>query len=325
MIDKLENISRSGETKLRLLITGGGGAGMEALMRLLSANYEVFFADADLNARHFSMPVDRWHQIPLASDPQFASEIGKLCQKLRIDLLIPTVDEELLSISEISKQVDFKVLLPPTNFLSRHLDKFTSNRFLVEAGLPAPKTVNAKGKRLNFPCILKPRSGRGSRHVSTIYSEAELQAQITISRMSSENFILQELIIGQEYTVMVSADGEGKLRAIVPVKVKCKRGITIEAETAFDNQVIEACRRIHDADPVAGCYNIQLIKDAHGSIKPFEINPRISTTACLGYAAGVDFISIYLGLLDYTEPLENKLLNFKDNMKLRRYWHNQIN
>lgn len=325
MKNKFDNLDTAGRVKPRLLFTGGGGAGTEALLRLLSPSYEVFFADAELGAKHFSVADYQWHQIPFANEPEFSSEIFNLCHRLKIDLLIPTVDEELLPIAKVSKDFKFDVLLPPEYFLSRHLDKLTSNRFLIDAGLPAPKTVTANNARLDFPCIVKPRSGRGSRHVSTARSEVELQAQITLARTKPENFILQELIIGEEYTVMVAADSEGKLRAVVPVKVKCKRGITIDAETVHDDEVIRACCNIHEADPVSGCYNIQLIKEANGLIKPFEINPRISTTACLGLAAGVDFIGIFLGLLDCTGSSQDILIDFEDHLRLKRSWHNQIN
>ena len=46
--------------------------------------------------------------------------------------------------------------------------------------------------------------------------------------------------MGDEYTVMVSADSNGQVQAIVPVKVHTKRGITIDATTVDDIDVISA-------------------------------------------------------------------------------------
>jgi carbamoyl-phosphate synthase large subunit len=311
-------------SKPRLLFTGGGGAGTEALARLLVDRYEVFFADADIAAKPYMVAADRWLQIPPATAKEFPGAIVDLCRNLRIDLLIPTVDEELLPIARLPKSLGFKVLLPPEHFVARHLDKLTSSQFLHEACLPAPKTVTADLERLDFPCIVKPRSGRGSRNVATVYSEVELLAQITLARQAPQDFVVQELVAGEEYTVMVVADGSGQLLAIVPVLVKCKRGITLRAITVYDEKVIKACRAIHAADPVPGCYNIQLIKAGDGSVKPFEINPRISTTACLGLAAGVDFVGIFLGLPGTTDQLRQGLTVFKDRLGLKRSWHNEI-
>jgi carbamoyl-phosphate synthase large subunit len=317
-------MERNKGTRPRLLFTGGGGAGTEALSRLLADRYEVFFADAELAAKPYQIAGDHWLQIPLATAAEFPGEIADVCQRLRIDLVIPTVDEELLPIARLPKHIGFDVLLPPEHFVARHLDKLVSNQFMHEAGLPAPQTVAADQGRLDFPSIVKPRSGRGSRNVATVYSEAELQAQITLTRQPPEDFVLQELVTGEEYTVMMAADRSGELRAVVPVLVECKRGITLRAATVQDNWVIEACRAIHAADPVPGSYNIQLIKTADDLVMPFEINPRISTTACLGLAAGVDFIGIYLGFPGTACHPRNGLVSFQNRLGLKRSWYNEF-
>ena len=247
-----------------------------------------------------------------------------LCQRLEVDLLIPGVDEELLPIAKIKNNVEFKILLPTKEFIVRHLDKLTSIIFLEQAGVKVPKTVAIDQGRIDFPCIFKPRSGRGSRNVVIVFSENELQAQITLARQPTKNYILQELLKGDEYTVMVVANSYGKLQAVMPALVECKRGITLRAITKRDNSVIKVCHAIHESNPVPGCYNIQLIKGADGFVKPFEINPRISTTACLGLAAGINFIDIFMGQSNTNSHENKKLLEFKEHLKLKRCWYNEF-
>ena len=215
--------------------------------------------------------------------------------------------------------------MPPKDFISLHLDKFKSAQCLINAGLPAPRTSLLGEQKEDFPFILKPRTGRGSRNVSIVYSKHELNAQLIISRMEAREFVVQELVRGQEYTVMMVANSEKELRAIVPVLVINKKGITIEAETLEDKEIMTACANIHDLNPVSGYYNIQLIKEVDGTVKPFEINPRVSTTACLGLAAGVDFVAIALDEGDSSIGTEKHLLPFKEKLKLKRFWKNQIN
>jgi carbamoyl-phosphate synthase large subunit len=305
---------------LRLLFTGGGGSGSEALNRLLSERYEVHFADADIEAKPFAVAAKRWHQIPFANDPGFIDELVRQCRELSIDLLIPGVDEELLPVAKACETIKCKVLLPPEDFVRMHLDKLASNAFLHAHGLAAPQTEwLPEHRKIMYPCIAKPIHGRGSRGVAVVRSETELHAHILLSRLMPEDFIVQELLQGQEYTVMMAADRAGRLQAVVPVRVGIKRGITLRAVTDADKQVIAACVAIHEANPVSGCYNIQLVKTAAGDVKPFEINPRISTTACLAVAAGIDFIDIYLG-----GKSEGKLLPFRDRLGLRRSWHNEF-
>src|SRR5215213_11892090 len=100
----------------RLLFTGGGGAGSEALHRLLQG-YDVHFADADTEAKPATVPADAWHSVPLASAPAFLDELRRLCRDLQVDVLIPGVDEELLAIARSRHTIAREVMLPATEFV----------------------------------------------------------------------------------------------------------------------------------------------------------------------------------------------------------------
>ncbi len=299
----------------RILFTGGGGAGNEALYRLLSERYEMHFSDADVQAIDPSIPAERRHAIPFANVPDFGKKLCELFQTLEFDLLVPGVDEELSIVAELVEEGRLKALLPPKPFVDRHLDKFSSMQVLCEL---APKTVLAEeAAEIGFPCIVKPRRGRGSRGVSMINSSEQLAAYLTLSEVEAGGCIAQELGRGQEFTVMMAADSAGTLRAVVPVEVGIKRGITLRAKTCRDTAVEEACRKVHETNPVPGCYNIQLIRQDDGRILVFEINPRVSTTMCLGVAAGIDPMAIFLQSTD-----GEGLLPFEENLRLQRNWIN---
>jgi len=312
--------------KPKLLLTGGGGAGSEALARLWHGKYEVHFCDADAAAKPCFITDSMWHHIPMANDPCFIESLLALYRRLQIDLIIPGVDEELLLIARDFRAHGLNVLLPSEDFITTHTDKWFSNSFLHEKGIPVPRTQLCDFSiKTEFPSILKPRVGRGSRNVIVVRSESEIQAHLLLSRMETKDFILQELLMGQEFTVMMVADRMQQLRAVVPVLVEKKKGITLRAYTLRDDAVVKACQAIHAACPVSGSYNIQLIKAANGDVLPFEINPRISTTACLGLAAGIDFVDIYrdMEVINSTK-LNHSLLEFREFVTLRRSWYNDI-
>lgn len=307
-------------TRKVLLFTGGGGAGSEALDRLLSERYEVHFADADILARPATIVPARWHPIAFAAAADFLASAQDLCRKLRVDVLIPGVDEELSILASASAQLGCEVLLPPAEFVATHLDKLASNEQLRRQGVPVPYTTQlSAADSPSFPCVVKPRRGRGSRGVAVVRSLEELRAHVLVSRRPAEDFVSQELLEGQEYTTTVVADRAARLAAIVPVRVAVKRGITLRAETEHDEAVMRACAAIHASHPVSGCYNVQLVKSADGLARPFEINPRISTTACLALAAGVDFIDLWLNGTDGPVPAP-----FHNHLGLRRSWHNEF-
>ncbi len=306
--------------KIKILFTGGGGAGSEALWRLLGERYELHFGDADPGAIDPSIEGDRRHQLPWASDVAFTKKMIELCRRLDIDLLVPSVDEELLPLARNSALfAPTQLLLPHMCFVETMLDKQSMIVALSDKGIPVPfsRTLDDDITGIRFPCISKPRSGRGSRDVRVLSSVVEARALCSALGGAAEKFLLQNKIEGAEYTVQMVADAKGNLRAIVPVKVGVKRGITIRAETEVEPKVIEACRAIHNAIPTGGCYNIQLILTAEGEVLPFEINPRVSTTLCLVVAAGVDPVALFLGHVENCGPMP-----FVEGIQLQRYWTN---
>jgi len=305
---------------LKVLFTGGGGAGNEALWRLLSDKYALHFGDPDPTAIDPSIPADRRHRLPWASDQRFIEQIASACRQLHIDVLIPGVDEELLMLAKnISSLAPTRLLLPNAEYVETMLDKLLMVRMLESKMIEVPhsRTLADNLHGLLMPCIAKPRKGRGSRGVRTLLDQSDLTEFVAAMAGKAETILLQDKIPGIEYTVQMCSTERGILRAMVPVRVAIKRGITTRAETDANPLVMEACRRIHEALPAAGCYNIQLMLTKEGRVLPFEINPRISTTFCLAVAAGIDPISIFFESGSTTDTMP-----FKSGVQLRRYWKN---
>lgn len=245
-----------------------------------------------------------------------------LCRRLDIDLLIPCVDEELLAlVRNANVLAPTRLLLPHADYVETMLDKLHMIRSLSEKGIPVPhsRVLNDDLNGIRFPCISKPRNGRGSRDVRVLNSIAEAMSLNSILGDAAEKILVQDKVEGVEYTVQMVADARGRLCAIVPVKIGIKRGITIRAETEEEPRVIAACRAIHQAIPTGGCYNIQLMLTTDGKALPFEINPRISTTLCLVVAAGIDPVAIFL------EDVRNGgIPPFVAGIQLRRHWTNHF-
>jgi len=306
---------------LRLLFTGGGGAGNEAIYRLLRDKYDLHFADADLESIDSGIPAGRRHEIPIAKAKNFLEALFQLGRKLSIDVIVPGVDEELSALCDVAaRDLNCPVLMPDEDYVLTMLDKQRFADVLRSKNITVPATVPLdRAQEIGFPCFSKPRYGRGSRDTYILRNEGQSKALFAWSVSREVEFIAQKLLKGQEYTVLMAADSRQNLHAVLPVEVSLKRGITLRAHTVSNSIVEDACRRIHESFPAHGCYNIQLIQTADGTIYPFEINPRISTTFCLGVAAGIDPVEIFLSK---SAPAE--LLPFRENLALRRRWTNRI-
>ena len=309
---------------MRILITGGGGASNSALFELLREKYEPHFADVDIDSRHPAIPVENFHRIEAANSENFIQSLRELEDKYKFDLIIPAVDEELTLIGS-TKDIKSDVLLPNSSFVVRNLNKFESNKFLQSKSISVPKTLlntsklSSIEKDIGFPCILKPIFGRGSRGVTRVECPEHLRISAKYSGYENKELIVQELLVGQEYTVTISADKNGNVRAIIPARVENKKGITIEAVLESNDLIEDYCNAIHHLDNPSGLYNVQLILTEDGNPYCFEINPRISTTSCFSLVAGIDFIHNY-----YDDYCGQGLQKFTDGIRLKRFWLNEF-
>jgi len=303
------------------MFTGGGGAGNEAIYRQWRDRYDMMFADADPGAIDPSIPAERRCKIPFAAASGYSDVLGSLCRKNAIDLLIPGVDEELPYMPQVSAVApETDILIPESTFVATAMDKLETAHILLRQGLDAPATATmADVEGAVYPCFAKPRQGRGSCGVRVLKNAEEAAAFLFLSGLPARDMLFQELLHGREFTVMMAADRTGNLHAIVPVEVDIKRGITIRARVVMNENVLAGCEAIHDALRPRGCYNIQLMLMEDGRTVPFEINPRISTTFCLGIAAGIDPVRIF-----YLSQAPERLLSVKDGIELNRHWKNVI-
>lgn len=304
------------------MFTGGGGAGNEAIWRLWNARYTLFFADARPEFISPEIPQDRCIAIPIAISENFAEAVKTVCRDLRIDVLVPGVDEELQILGSLKGEVGWPIIMLPDNsFIELMLDKQACAEALHSNGLSAPLTLPvSRADEIGFPLIIKPRSGRGSRGVMKIDHPSQVSAYLTLYGVDPTAVIAQEWIRGQEYTIFVCPDRQSTLRAVVPVRVDQKRGVTIRAETEAHPAIVEYAQRFQATFQPNGPYNIQCMVTEDGVVVPFEVNPRISTTFCMSIAAGVEAIDLFMGHIN-----PSFLCRFSEGIKLRRHWKNYTN
>lgn len=300
------------------MFTGGGGAGNEAIWRILNNKYNLYFADCDLENIDSVIPKDRRIVIPKACNENFTTFVVKICDEFEVDFLVPGVDEELLLLQKSKDLFNCKIFIPDQLFIKNMLDKYSCANSIISKGLLAPETHYVCGwRKLDFPMIIKPKSGRGSRGVMVINSEEELQAYKVFNKVPETDLIVQQLIKGQEFTVLVSANKSRELNCIVPIKVTQKKGITISAVTEMNSFIIDYVRSFHKNFKTDCIYNLQCILTKDNKVYPFEINPRISTTSCVVLAAGFDPFEMFDKFDEHEFVLE-------DTFSLRRNWKNNI-
>lgn len=274
-----------------VLVTGAGGAtGVSAIKTLQqTTDHDVVAVDMDPDAAGLFL-VDDGRTVPAATDPGWTGAIEDVVETFDVDVVLPTVDEELGELSALD--VDVPVVAPSESVVDVALDKYRTYQRLKQAGLSVPETWLASETPgldgATFPVLAKPRFGRGSRGVEVLDGPRPLEAYLRRTEYAHDEVVIQEFVDGPEFTTSVVATRDDRLLGVVPKEAMEKQGSTVKGVTRDDERVAESCRAVHEALAPHGPMNVQQMVDEDGTPYTIEINPRFSSTSCLTVAAGVN-------------------------------------
>jgi len=293
----------------RVLVTGAGGpAGVAVIRSLLKRDdVEVFAGDMDGWASGlYLVPADRRRILSPGKSPIFVDELIALCAADGIDVLFSTVDVELPPLARRRSELGAVLAAPTLDTLETCLDKFAlAVRCAPLLRTPITHLVGpaSTAAEWDFPIIVKPRSGAGSRGVRLVHSRADLDAL-----GDDDSLIAQELLPGDEYSVDVIAAADGHVVAAVPrTRTRVDSGVSIAGLTVRDPELEATATAVAEAIGLTGVANVQLRRDTNGVPALLEVNPRFPGAMPLTIAAGVDMPSLALDLalgLDLPERAE---------------------
>lgn len=301
-----------------MLITGAGGPGSEALAKKWK-HHEVIFADNKTQRIHPSILQQNRVNIPIGSNSDFYEQMGLIIRNFGIEVVVSQVDEELEALNLLQNELrTFELITPGLNFVKLCNNKAALGESLRFRGILEANTEPlspSTQKRLSN-MVFKPRFGRGSRGIFFFRNDCSFEDLKNYLLSTQIPYIVQDEIVGEEFTVQVMANRQGTLKAIVPVQVFEKRGSTTSCKISLNKNVISAVIKVHEAFRPIGTYNVQLIVNSETkSSSIIEINPRVSTTLCLSLEAGLDPIDLFFDDTDYLHVPKSELF-------LNRYWTN---
>lgn len=277
--------------------------------------------DANLMAagRYFG---DAFYQVPPACDPAFLSALLDIVDRQRIQLLIPIVDHEFEKLAENRdefSQLGCRVAISPPKTVATCKEKDRTYRFFVENGIPTPRTWLPSElpapSEICYPVFLKPRVGASSIDTHKVCDSAEF----VFFRGRMRDMICQEFVHGEEYTIDVLADFEGKVIGVVPRhRMEMRVGISYKGITVRDPELIRMAKFIAERAGIIGPANIQCFRTAQGLVF-FEINPRFSGTLPLTIAAGFNS-PLILARLALGEKIDRPVDEFEDGLVILRFW-----
>ena len=300
----------------RILFTGVGRR-IELLQAFrqaalnLNINLKLYGADLDGTAPALLF-CDETRIVCGMRDSNYISELLKICEADLIDLLIPTIDTDLLVLSrnvDRFENVGTKVLIGRPDKIAVCRDKNYTADFFESCGLKAPRTVNDyQLYHGSYPCFIKPKDGSSSVNAFKVENESELK----VYAEQVKDYIIQPFIEGREYTVDIFCDYEGNPVYITPrVRLAVRAGEVLKTKIEMDEKIIDECRKLISKFQPCGPMTVQLIRQNLTCDDYYiEINPRFGGGAPLSMKAGARSAEAILKMLsdeavDYTEEIDN--------------------
>jgi carbamoyl-phosphate synthase large subunit len=285
--------------KQNVLIPGAGGAaGIGAIKSLRMCGFSKKIISTDANPLSAGLYLaDQSYILPNADDSSFFEKALSIIECEDIGVIFPTSGFDIIPYSQNKIKLNNKgvtAVISDYECLNTCLDK---NLFYQKLSpyFDLPFTTTKSEEIDNFPCIVKPIFGKGSRDVFICNNKEELDRILN----HYENMIIQEYLPKQEFTIDVMSDLDGNPIVAVPrERLEIKAGISSKGKVVVDQYMQDECMAIAEFLNIKGPSCMQMKVSSDGKPKIMEINPRMGGATILATYAGINFADIILKMVN---------------------------
>jgi carbamoyl-phosphate synthase large subunit len=259
--------------------------------------------------------------LPPLNAPHYLEVLEALCVARNVTLVVPTIDTELLMLSEARAHfahLGIVVAVCDSCVVDITGDKWNSVTEFGSRGVRVPASyLPLEARQLkHFPLFIKPRSGSASQHTYKLETHQDL---LTLLKRVP-NPIVQEFLSFEEITIDALLDLEGQPLHYVPRRrLRTLGGESIQGVTIDDAEIGEFIVRVlgilRDLG-ARGPLTLQAFLSPEGPILS-EINPRFGGGAPLAFAARGDY-PLWLIQCARGEPVEPRLGVYERGLYMTR-------
>lgn len=268
--------------KTKILISAANGIIMRSLVKELKKKFYVIGIDSNDkgDAKRYC---NEFYLSPNGASYDFILFLKKIAKK--VDFVFLYVDEEIRKINMYRKTLNSlkkKLILSEKKTIDICLNKKKFFYFCKK------NKINCPSEKYTKKMLAKPIYGRGSKNIFTIKNKLEYNFF-----KSKKDFLIQNFINGDEYTIDCLFDINGNLIFALPRLRIVHRGESIIGKIVKNqkliNFVIDFSKKIKFYGPI----NIQVIKDKNNKIWVLEVNPRLSGSIEFSIKAGFNPLSYF--------------------------------
>jgi len=258
--------------------------------------------------------------VPRIADRGYVGALAELVREHDVRLIVPLNDLDHPVLSRARVEFDpAVVLLPDAEVCDRMSDKLEAHRFFVERGIASPESWEPGNvpDDARYPLLVKARQGFGSRHIYRAADRAQLDFFLDYT---TERSFVQEQCLGEEFSIDVFCDFEGRcLNAIPRTMLLSKGGESIKGASLKDQELIEYGRHVAETVGINGPANVQCFREPDGSLPVTDVNTRFGGGFPLPLAAGGRYPELALALARGERP-EPRVGEFEEGVYMTRFF-----
>ncbi|MGO9139666.1 MAG: ATP-grasp domain-containing protein [Syntrophales bacterium] len=274
-----------------ILLVGGGAACTH--VEHMKKVFRVVTTDTKEDAPTLKV-VDNFYFVDEFSSKRFPEQLFAILKKEKPTAVMPSIHASVLPLNDLRGDIErsgVRVILPPSGITVDCIDKKSTAILFSKAGLPVVPELN--NKDIKYPCFFKAREGAGGIGTALVRNATQLKL---LADMFPEHLI-QEYIEGDEYTVDVLCDFEGRLILAVPrIRRETGLGQIIKGDIVRDGRLIQYIQQLTNSVHFSGIFTVQCFKK-NESYYFSEINPRMGGGLSFSILSGAPFFELLLQIL----------------------------
>lgn len=257
---------------------------------VLGTKAQVYANDLNPTLSPACHVADQCYEICRCTDPSYPQQLLEQCQAHGIRLVIPTIDTELLALSEsrnLFQAAGIQLVVSDSALIRQCRNKRLTAELFQALSINTPAILDPA--HLTFPCFMKPIGGSCSQGIKAVPSSEHLSP---VDRSNPDN-LFQDLIPKEwvEYTADLYYSEQGNLLACVPRQRLSTRGGEISKGITRKDQVYDFLNcHLSSLKGARGVITVQVFSDpTRDCVLGIEFNPRFGGGYPMSHAAGVDY------------------------------------
>ncbi len=305
-MNKFMTTEKRAKTQRHILVTAAGGSAGLSALRFLAEHEGVRVHGTDINdaseGQHFAHEFQL--MAPFRDREAYARDLHALIAQWEIDIVIPTLDEEMEVIQDVLARVDVHILASSKETLQIVMDKKQFYDW-VAANMPEYgaryTTLDKEPAWDASEYFLKPIRGRGSN--GCMLAQKEDLLRVRSESAHPEDMLVMEVLLGREWTVDAYVTASGVVRYVVPrERLVVESGVSKRGRTEKHEKIMHATKTLISQLSFYGPICVQFKEDEHGNPKLLEVNARMSGGSPITHAAGADPMRCFIEELAGGEP-----------------------